>query len=341
MSSLKIGTAVANSGQKAEGFVIVGENDQLGFARGQIRIPVLIANGASPGPRLVLTAGQHSGEYIGTEAAIRLVDGLDPAALQGTVIAFPVLNIYGFLEKVPYVCPYDGLNMNRLWPGDHGGTIGQRIVHALWESAILTADTVIDMHGGDFPESQSDYAIFFATADAVSTTESERLARLFGFKYVRRSSEEEGGRETGSLARIFAEKTRKPAVVTEVGDSGCVDAERLNSNMTGLTNVMKGLGMLAGDASPMRGDQLVMMSRTAVVAGAAGLCRLHVRIDQSVERGQCIATVCDLHGHALEELVSPVDGAVVQLFRQAATSPGHIVAKVASLAPCTSMEGRN
>ena len=330
--NIRVGSTVAGAGERSSGWLTVGELDQLGFARGEIRLPVIVANGKHGGPVLALIAGQHPGEYVGMQAAIQLAASIDLDDLTGCVIAVPVLNSYGVTKKIPYVCPFDGLNMNRLWPGAAGGTVGQRTVYAVWNEIIVNADYFVDLHGGDFPEYQADYAIYFETGNQNTDNLSREMARHFGARYVRKSSISEGGRATGPAARMAMQLRGIPSIVTEVGDAGFLDSKRLEQNTMGLRNVITMLGMLPGDPKAPPVDQREMISRTSLLCSRSGFSHLLVQIGQPVKEGDSIAELRDYSGNLQEAISSPCDGDVVQLFYQGWMNEGEIVAKIASLA---------
>lgn len=329
------GTARAGHGERSSGWLVVGELDQLGFARGQIRLPVIVASGEKEGPVLALIAGQHPGEYVGMNAAIQIANSVPLCDLCGSIIAVPVLNPYGVRKKVPYVCPFDGLNMNRQWPGTYGGTVSMRTTHGVWKAVVQQADYLVDLHGGDFPEYQADYAICFQTGDSVLDGVSRRMARHFGARYIRTSSISEGGHDTGPAGRMAMQIRGIPAIVTEVGDAGTLDRERLEANVAGLLNVMRVVGMLPGEASSPPEGQLEMVSRTPVLAEVGGLSQLHTSIGQRVTKGAMIAEIRDTSGEVRERVCSPIDGDIVQLFYQGWINEGDIVAKIASIIPAS------
>jgi len=329
---VRVGTAIARPGERSQGWLVVGELDQLGFARGQLRLPVIVVNGKQDGPTLALIAGQHPGEYVGMQTAIRVATSVKPDDLAGCLVALPVLNPFGVREKAPYICPFDGLNMNRLWPGNVGGTVGQRTVHAVWNSAIKRADYLIDLHGGDMPEYQADYAIFFETGKQDADKTSMEMAKHFGAPYVRRSSISEGGKDNGPAARMAMQIRGIPSIVTEVGDAAALDLQRLEQNTEGLFNVMRLLSMLDGSPQTPPAGQREMVSRTPVLCSRSGLSMLHVEIGQSVEESEPIADLIDPFGDLVETIVSPCKGDVVQLFYQGWMNEGEIITKIAALA---------
>jgi len=331
--SIVVGSATAEPGERSSGWLVVGELDQIGFARGQIRLPVLIANGRQDGPMLALIAGQHPGEYVGMNTAIDIVTTVDTEKLAGSIVAMPVLNPAGVRAKKPYICPYDGLNMNRQWPGSYGGTVSMRTVHAVWNALVMKADYFIDLHGGDFPEYQADYAICFESGDEALDATSRDMARHFGAPYIRKSALSEGGQETGPSARMAIQVRRIPAIVTEVGDAGALDESRLRRNVEGILNIISLLDMLPGNPAPVPQAQREMINRTPVLANRTGLSRIRVSIGESVKKGQALAEIRSVFGRTVEVIESPVDGDVVQLFYQGWINEGEIVAKIASLAP--------
>jgi len=333
MSELRFGNVRAAPGERSVGSLTVGELDQLSFARGQIELPLIIANGRREGPVMLLLGGQHSGEYVGMEAIIALTERPDLEVLAGAVVGIPVMNPYGFAAKVPYVCPLDGLNMNRLWPGSTGGTVGQRITYGVWNQIMVHVDYLIDMHGGDFPEHQADYAIAMAVGEEAIDATSDAMARHSGLPYIRRSPVGEGDAPTGTAAKMFMKLLGRPAIVSELGDAGILDADRMEKAIAGVESVLRLLRMLPGDPTPPPADQLAMTSRTALLSPVHGLCRMRVSLYDRVERGQVVANVYDYVGRHLASLSSPVDGVVVQTFFQSATNQGDIVMKIAEVMP--------
>src|SRR5215472_8352760 len=104
--SFTVGTAAANPGQKASGFIEVPAGVDAPTA-----IPVSVVRGAKPGPVLALVSGAHGTEYASIIAVERLIQALDPAQVAGTVILVPLVNIQSFEQKVPHVNPVDGKSM--------------------------------------------------------------------------------------------------------------------------------------------------------------------------------------------------------------------------------------
>ena len=78
-------------------------------------LPVQVIRGKKPGPTLCLTAALHGDEVNGVEIIRRLLKKPFINSLAGTIIAVPIVNIYGFLFQDRYLP--DRRDLNRSFPG--------------------------------------------------------------------------------------------------------------------------------------------------------------------------------------------------------------------------------
>ena len=96
-------------------------------------IPLTLVNGSRPGPRVVITAGVHGGEFTPIDAAVRLADRLDPDEVHGQVIICPVANPPAVYQGRLNISPVDGVNLNRVFPGDPAGGPTERLAAWLFD----------------------------------------------------------------------------------------------------------------------------------------------------------------------------------------------------------------
>ncbi|HCG77682.1 MAG TPA: succinylglutamate desuccinylase, partial [Oceanospirillales bacterium] len=73
------------------------------FASIDTPVPVLVAHGKNPGPRVCLTAAIHGDELNGIEMVRRLMYQLEPVKMNGTVIGVPIVNLDGFRRASRYL----------------------------------------------------------------------------------------------------------------------------------------------------------------------------------------------------------------------------------------------
>jgi uncharacterized protein len=133
-STFNLGTLEAEPGKTTSGYC------EADLGTRTLPIPVAVVNGAEPGPVLAVTAGIHGGEYVPILAARRFLEALDPTALRGTVIVVLQASPLAFRERIAFVNPLDGENLNRSFPGDADGTPTQRLAGWLWENVISRGD---------------------------------------------------------------------------------------------------------------------------------------------------------------------------------------------------------
>ena len=67
--------------------------------------PCFEVTGARDGPRLCILGGIHGCEYSSIAAVIRVMRGLEPAQLAGSVVAVPIVNLPAFRTRTPFVSP--------------------------------------------------------------------------------------------------------------------------------------------------------------------------------------------------------------------------------------------
>jgi predicted deacylase len=89
--------------------VVGGERRQFELPAGRLasgvflNVPVEVVCGARPGPVVWLSGAIHGDEIVGVEIIRQVLDQLEPEELAGTVIAAPVVNVFGFVMESRYL----------------------------------------------------------------------------------------------------------------------------------------------------------------------------------------------------------------------------------------------
>ena len=71
-------------------------NAGMSFSGSEVISPVVVVHGVRPGPVLCLTAGVHGDELNSVEIVRRIANQVDSGDLGGTLVAVPVVNLFGF-----------------------------------------------------------------------------------------------------------------------------------------------------------------------------------------------------------------------------------------------------
>lgn len=301
-----VGTAHAQPGTSAQGTMPVPGLE--------VALPVVVVCGTVPGPVLCITAGVHGAEYVGIEAAIRTASDLNPESLRGTVVVVPVANPPAFASRSIYVCPLDGKNLNRNFPGRPDGSASERIAHALFAEAISRADAYIDLHGGDLNEALVPFVIYSSEADPGVVARSRSMAKVFGLGYVIESA-------LPGAAFAAAAAAGVPSVLPEAGGQGILDEAMVELHLRGIRNVMGLLGMVPEKPEPAE-MPVPVSSFVWVRSEHAGLFYPSVRVGARIASGEPAGEIRDWHGRTLAHLNSPASGVVLFVVTTPATNPG-------------------
>jgi len=281
--------------------------------------PVISVAGEKPGPVLFVNAGVHGGEYPAVEAVIRLGKTLDPKKISGTVILMPVLNLPAFRARTPFVCPIDNVNPNRVFPGDPRGSYSEQMTHALINEFVVHADAYVDLHGGDIPEALVPFVICRSGNDDVSER-SKAITMAFGLPYVL-TVDKPVQPSKGSSSYAAAAEKGVPSILAEAGGVGQMQEDAVELLVNGVVNVLRHLGMIAGEHPhlnplPNKGEEgsaTVLTKFEWIYTKCTGVWYPKVGAGDVVNKGEQIGTVGDLFGDTLERTISPVNGVVLFL----------------------------
>lgn len=264
------------------------------------RINVLahVYNSGIPGPVLLILAGVHGDEINGIEIVRRAVEEEFFKNLQqGSVIAIPLLNIYGFINysrDVP-----DGKDVNRSFPGSLDGSLAARVAFIVTKKILPLADFIIDFHTGgrnhyNYPQAR------FTKGDKAS----EELARLFGAPYILSNA------PISHSLRKVAHEALKPLVVFEGGENQRYDGFSIEHGLKGLKRVMAAKGMIAEELAPAR--KVIVMRRSLWLrAPWSGMFRCHKPAGQRIVEGEPLGSINDPFGTEKIRIYAPRNGHIL------------------------------
>jgi predicted deacylase len=295
--------ALPSAGERRAGQFTFGGDPGLA----KYQWPYIAIVGRAPGPKVLVTAGIHAAEYTGTLAAIRLGRAIDPAALRGTLLILPLLNRPGFYERSIYVNPEDNDNLNRLFPGDAGGTWGQRFAHRLLTEVITGFDHAIDLHAGDLIEDLVPFVIYRETGDAARDAKIKTMVDAYGAPWAVASAPT--GERPGSLYAVAA-LNGVAAMLAESGGNGLPREEDIARHVRGVTNILRAIGALGGAPEAVR-PPTVVKSFDWLRSPVEGIFTPRVKVDQRVAKGDVVGELSDLVGEPLATVKAPVSGVVL------------------------------
>lgn len=325
-ADVTVGTATARSGQRATGVIRVPAGVDAAT-----EIPVIVVNGAKPGPKLALVAGSHGTEYASIIAVEKLAQTVRPSEISGSLIVVPLINLASFAQKVPHINPVDGKNMNRLYPGNASGTQTERVLWAIGKQVVANCDYLIDLHGGDLDENLRRYSYWPVTGKEKLDATTRAMALAFGLDHII-IQKNQGTAVAGatSLSR-YAIDLGKPTVIAEAGHAGTVNAEDVDALVQGSENVMRHLKMLPGEVKPV--EHPVWIGQiTTVHSEHEGIFYPLTVPEAYVAQGMRIGYITDYFGNKIEDVGAPAAGVIIYICSVPSMSKGGTVAYVGEIA---------
>ncbi|WP_381789486.1 succinylglutamate desuccinylase/aspartoacylase family protein [Streptomyces niveus] len=267
--------------------------------------------GARPGPTLVAFGGVHGDEAMGPEEIRRFVSSVDPAELAGTIVAVPVANPYAYAAMSRFT-PQDGLNLNRIFPGDRNGSVTEQLAAVLAE-IMLQADYFVDFHSS---------GLYSTVEYSYIMDDGREMATSFGAALLYHHEPYEG------TSSAWAIKNGIASTVCELGGGGQLTDAFLDKAVHQGRNMLKGIGMLEGAPEAIVERQTVMTELLTLRPAKGGTMISHFtpdRLGEVIKGGTVLGEVVDPYTfETLEQLVAPYDSNILVLSREGytRTAPG-------------------
>jgi hypothetical protein len=317
--SISIGTASAKAGTKSNGFVKVASRPD----GSDVKIPVMIVNGASDGALVLADAGVHGDEYEGMEAVRRTANTLDPKKMKGAFVGIPCLNILAF-EAGKRSSVIDYLNLNRICPGKPVGKgyITENIAYVYENDIVKPLKDVItccvSFHsGGDI---QACKHLPYSESPGPAGEKGSEYTRAFGYELL---SSAVGGYPpagTGGTT-VIPHRMGIPVVSAEIGGEARCYEENVNIDVRGLNNLMKYLKMIGGKIELPEKWYWVEGPLLNCTKGGFFMNQV-TKAGEWVHKGDLIGKTVTYFGEEIERCEAPDDGAVYMLRTVPTVWPG-------------------
>jgi predicted deacylase len=273
-----------------------------------VSTPVLVVNGALPGPTLCLMAAVHGDELNGVEMVRRVLHDVNAKKLSGAIIGVPIVNVQGFRRGSRYLP--DRRDLNRYFPGNPKGSAAARIAHSFFTNIVSHCDALVDLHTGSFeranlPQIRAD----LRNPDVVTLTQG------FGSMVILHSTP-----EVGTL-RYAATDVGIPSVTLEAGGPSQLELNEVKHGVKGIETLISAIGMLR-KRSRWSDPEPVYYRSSWVRADSGGILLSDVSLGSTVRAGDLLGTITDPMNNARSELRSPYSGRIIGMARNQVVMPG-------------------
>ncbi len=290
---LSINNQIIHTGEKA----IVNLNIARLASGTEIDLPIYVYRSINPGPTVLMSGGLHGDEVDGIEIVRRLIDQkVFEGLLCGSVIAIPIMNIYGFLNfsrEVP-----DGKDINRSFPGSNTGSLASRVAYYLRQTVLKEIDFGIDFHTGganryNYPQ----------TRYAPNDLRAKEISKAFNAPISLES------RLIDKSIRKEAFKMGKSIVVYEGGESMRFDDDVIDQGIEGAKKVLNHYDMIKYNGK--LNSVTICDSSAWIRAKSSGLFQPAVVSGQKVKKKDIIAKIVDPFGKFQTKIKAPKDGIII------------------------------
>jgi len=270
-----------------------------------LSVPVEVVRGARPGPCVWLTAAIHGDELNGVEVIRRVLARVTCEKLRGTVLAVPIVNVFGFNARSRYLP--DRRDLNRCFPGSPTGSLASQLAHLLMTEVVAHGDVGLDLHTG------SDHRFNLPQIRAnLDDAQTLRLAEAFHAPITMHA-----GVRDGSL-RGAATGPGKPVLLYEAGEPQRFNGECIEVGVRGVMNVLRVLDMMPPRSAASKAKRpdptepsVRVPSSQWVRAKRSGIFRPIANLGEQVPKGARLGGIADAFGRNRSSLKAPFDGVVI------------------------------
>jgi predicted deacylase len=269
------------------------------YTDSQMSVSVDVIRAKKPGPTLFVCAAIHGDELNGIEIIRRLLISKSLKLSRGTLIAVPIVNVYGMLNQSRYMP--DRRDLNRCFPGSAKGSLAGRLAHLFLTEVASKCDYGIDLHTGainrgNLPQIRAN----------LKDKETLSLAHAFGVPVLLNSDLRDG-----SLRQSASENGTK-ILLYEAGEALRFDELSIRVGLRGIFNVMSDLGMVSRRSSSKKKTLPFVANNSAWVrATASGMVLDKKHLGDHVEKGDILAQICSPTGSFIEVLGAPKAGIII------------------------------
>lgn len=264
-----------------------------------MKMPVVVQRGEEDGPVLFVSAAIHGDEINGVDIVRRLLKDRRLANIKGTLIAIPIVNVFGFNDKSRYLP--DRRDLNRAFPGEEHGSLASQIAYIFRTEIVAHATHGIDLHTGaihrtNLPQIRVDFSL----------PENLELARAFGAPVILNASPRDG-----SLRELQGEK-KMPMLLYEAGTALRFNTRASKMGVAGILRVMKAIGMLDTLAEESNvADPFIAKSSHWVRAPISGIFITSKALGNIIERGDKLGIITNPFGDHEYAIYAPHAGIII------------------------------
>lgn len=280
-------------------------------------MPIKVIHGKQKGPCLLIFSVLRGNELNGLEIANRIVEVLNPNELSGTVIAVPVLNVYG-LTHFPTSLP-DGKNLANCFPGIENGSFGERMAYVFTQELLKKADYCIELQTGDI-----NHNILPQVYCNFDNSQTKNLAKVFQSPVITNVNIK------GNRLRQTTEELQIPLLVYQAGEAMRFDENAISLGVNGVLNVIRAINILPKHEQT-EFNPIFSQDEEWIIAHKSGILHSTLSLGQLIKKDETIAKITDPFGSdRSENVIASQEGIIVGINTTPLIHEGMQIFKIAS-----------
>lgn len=286
-----------------------------------VKIPVEVVCGKKDGPTLFISSTLHGDEINGIEIVKRILKSGRLKNLRGTLIAIPIVNIFGFNDRSRYLP--DRRDLNRCFPGLKNGSLASQLAYKFMREIVMKSDYGIDLHTGAFH--RNNYPQVRANIDNEKTF---NLAKAFGAPVIIDSNVRDGSLRE-SVAQLDI-----PMLLYEGGEALRFSEEVINIGVEGILNFMREIGMIEAKVCEVAKKKIfVARSSSWVRSPRSGIHIPHQKLGKLVKKGEVLGEIANPFGDHRTLIKSSEEGIIIGVSMLPLANKGDALFHIASTKP--------
>ncbi len=289
------------------------------YTHTDMTMPVHVIHGKKAGPVLFVSAAIHGDEINGVEIVRRLLNLKLLKNLRGTLIAIPIVNVYGFINTSRYLP--DRRDLNRSFPGSSRGSLASHLANIFMNEIVAQSTHGIDIHTGanhrsNLPQVRA----------SMENPEVERMAQAFGAPVIINASLRDNSLRAAVIDRGI------PMLLYEAGEALRFNEQPIRIGLKGIVSVMRELEMLPRKRlNPNKRSSVVVEASRWIRAPKSGIVNSSIGLGSIVKKNEIIARVIDPLGDLEEKVISPFEGIVIGILSLPLVHEGDAIFHLASV----------
>jgi uncharacterized protein len=301
------------------------------FDSTKMSIPVEIIRGKETGPVLFVSAAIHGDEINGVEVIKRLLASKRiNSKIKGTLIAVPIVNVYGYNRNSRYLP--DRRDLNRCFPGSEKGSMGGQMANIFMREIVEKSTHGIDLHTGaihrtNLPQIRA----------CLDDPETCRLANAYSVPVIINSNTRDGSLRQAALEKGI------PMLLFEGGEALRYEEKVIQTALMGILSIMESIGMIVPiERKRKRLYKEVYTARSSfwMRAPHSGSLRVRVKLGSMVTEGQVLGQVSDPYGTNVAKVVSFKTGIIIGMTMLPLVNKGDAIFHIATFEDSEAVEER-